>query len=157
MQRKHAFPGMFFIINERLRGPLYGSVFCAAPILSSRPAPSFPPSPSPGPVNQRSWLSPDGRQSVISNESEASLSLSVPPPFHAPLPPRVFPSHLLCGLSVPPSAPLLSLYSLCFPPEEVTSVVSVCPKEGEHQTWLSRSHKARCARPHRGRPGIIYK
>lgn len=100
MQRKHAFPGMFFIINERLRGPLYGSMFCAAPIRS-RPRPSFPPSLSPRPANQRSWLSPAGRQSVISNESEASFSVC-PSLFSCPLASSSF--------SIPPS-----LWPLCSP------------------------------------------
>lgn len=108
MQRKHAFPGMFFIINERLCGPLYGSMFCAATILSSLPAPSFPPSPRP--VNQRSWLSPYGRQSVISSESEASFSIH-PAPYSCPL--ASSSSSISLSLGFPP--PLPSLYSLCFP------------------------------------------
>lgn len=114
MQRKHAFPGMFFIINERLRSPLYGSMFCAAPILSPRPAPSFPPSPSLDlSIKDHDWARMAGSQS--SAMKVRPHSLSVPPPFHAPLPPEVFPSHLLCGLSVPPLLPRCPCTVCVFP------------------------------------------
>lgn len=77
MRRKHAFPATFFIINERLHSPPYGTMFCAAPILSPGPGPSFPPSPSPQPVNQGSWLSPDGRQAVSHQQWKQGLILCV--------------------------------------------------------------------------------
>lgn len=113
MQRKHTFPGMVFIINERHCGPLYGRMFCAAPILSSGPAPSFPPSPSLNlSIKDHDWARMAGSQSSAVKVRPSSLS--VPPPFHAPLPPQVFPSCLLYGLDpLPPF--LLSLYILCFP------------------------------------------
>lgn len=77
MRRKHAFPATFFIINERLHSPPYGTMFCAAPILSPGPGPSFPPSLSPQPVNQGSWLSPDGRQAVSHQQWKQGLILCV--------------------------------------------------------------------------------
>lgn len=118
MGRKHAFPAMFFIINERLRSPPYGTMFCAAPFLSPHPAPSFPPSPFPQPVNQWSWLSPDGRQAVSHQQWKRGLILCLSLLlFMPPCLLKFF--HLMVSVASlgPPRSPPspLSLYSLCFP------------------------------------------
>lgn len=117
MWRKHAFPAMFFIINERLRSPPYGTMFCAAPILSPRPAP-FPTLSFPSTCQSEIMIEPGWQAGSQPSAMKARPhSLSVPPPFHAPLPPEVFPPHGLCGLSLSPHSPPppLCLYSLCFP------------------------------------------
>lgn len=102
MRRKHAFPAMFFIINERLRSPPYGTMFCAAPILSPRPAP-FPTLSFPSTCQSEIMIEPGWQAGSQPSAMKARPhSLSVPPPFHAPLPPEVFPPHGLCGLSRSP-------------------------------------------------------
>lgn len=130
MQRKHASPGMFFIINERLLSPPYGSMFCAAPFLSPRPVPCFPPSPSPPTCQSKIMIEP-GWQAVSHQHGKWGLVLCLSlPPFSCPLASWSFPPHLLRGPSVPDSpAPLLSLYSPPPPPPplEVTSADSTCP------------------------------
>ena len=97
---------LFFIINEwELQSPRLDEVLCSS---HSKP-PSFPPSSLPPPVNQRSWLSPDGRQSTISHESKACLSLLL---FMAPCLLKFF--HLFLSVASLTPLPKLSQYS--FPP-----------------------------------------
>lgn len=118
MRRKHAFPAMFFIINERLRSPPYGTMFCAAPFLSPHPCTRFPTLSFPSTCQSVIMIEPGWQAGSQPSAMKARPhSLSVPPPFHAPLPPEVFPPHGLCGLSWSPRSPPspLSLYSLCFP------------------------------------------
>lgn len=133
MQRKHASPGMFFIINERLLSPPYGSMFCAAPFLSRRPVPCFPPSPSPPTCQSKIMIEP-GWQAVSHQHGKWGLVLCLSlPPFSCPLASWSFsasPSPWPLGPPLPDSpAPLLSLYSPPPPPPplEVTSADSTCP------------------------------
>lgn len=160
MRRKHAFPAMFFIINERLRSPPYGTMFCAAPILSPRPAP-FPTLSFPSTCQSEIMIEPGWQAGSQPSAMKARPhSLSVPPPFHAPLPPEVFPPHGLCGLSRSPplsSASTVPVQSV-FSPEEAAAVVSICPKKGKLlQTWLPWRHEAWLSQPWGGSPGIINK
>lgn len=166
MRRKHAFPAMFFIINERLCSPPYGTLFCAAPFLSPHPAPSFPPSPFPQPVNQWSWLSPDGRQAVSHQQWKRGLILCLSLLlFMPPCLLKFF--HLMVSVASlgPPHTPHTQLSAFptvpvqfVFSPVEVAAVAGICPKKGKLlQTWLLWCHKARLSWPWGGRPGIINK
>lgn len=128
MQRKHASPGMFFIINERLLSPPYGSMFCAAPFLSCRPVPCFPPSPSPPTCQSKIMIEP-GWQAVSHQHGKWGLVLCLSlPPFSCPLASWSFsasPSPWPLGPPLPDSpAPLLSLYSP--PPPPSSSGSHVC-------------------------------
>lgn len=159
MQRKHASPGMFFIINERLLSPPYGSMFCAAPFLSRRPVPCFPPSPSPPTCQSKIMIEP-GWQAVSHQHGKWGLVLCLSlPPFSCPLASWSFsasPSPWPLGPPLPDSpAPLLSLYSPP-PPLLWKSRLRTVPVQTSSK-WLPRCHRALPARPQRGRPGIINK
>lgn len=160
MQRKHASPGMFFIINERLLSPPYGSMFCAAPFLSPRPVPCFPPSPSPPTCQSKIMIEP-GWQAVSHQHGKWGLVLCLSlPPFSCPLASWSFPPHLLRGPSVPPSPTLLLPCCPCTvpPPHPLLwkSRLRTVPVQTSSK-WLPRCHRALPARPQRGRPGIINK
>lgn len=152
MQRKHAFPGMVFIINERLCGPLYGRMFCAAPILSSGPARSFPPSPPLHlSIKDHDWARMAGSPSsaVKVRPSFPSLPLFMPP-YHL----KFF--HLAFFMA--PQQPLPSCYPCTF-------FLLLCGKShicsqllsNRSSNFFKRGCKAWLPRPHRVRPDIIWK
>lgn len=104
---KTRFPFSLSLMSGRCSPPNWMR-FYAAPILS---LPLFPPSPLPPPVSQRSCLSPDGRQSTISHESEACLSLLL---FMAPCLLKFF--HLVLSVASLTPLPKLPQYSFVFAP-----------------------------------------
>ena len=126
---------MFFIINERRRSPPYGSMFCAAPFLSRRPVPCFPPSPSPPTCQSKIMIEP-GWQAVSHQHGKWGLVLCLSlPPFSCPLASWSFsasPSPWPLGSTPRPTLllPCCPLYSSPPPPPpplDVTSTDSTCP------------------------------
>lgn len=104
---KTRFPYSLSLMSGRCSPPTRDEGLCSS-ILS---LPLFPPSPLPPPVNQRSWLSPDGRQSTVSHESEACLSLLL---FKAPCLLKFF--HLMLPVASLTPLPKLPQYSFVFAP-----------------------------------------
>lgn len=141
MRSKHAFPAMFFIINERLHSPPHGKMLCAALILSSRPALPFPPSlPLNLSIRDHDLARMAGSQPSAMKARPHSLVLLL-------FMPLCLLKFFYLTVTVASLGPPLSSYStvavqFVSAPVEAASVVSIHMKEVKlFQTWLPLCHK----------------
>lgn len=118
--------------------PLYGTLFCAAPHSKPWcrtlffPTLSFPSTCQSGIMIEPGWQA--GSQPSAMKARPHSLCL--PPPFHAHLPPEVFPPRRPCGLHTKrPHPPLYCPTTVSTPPHspmEVAPVVSAGQTPSKH-------------------------
>lgn len=92
--------------------PPYGTAFCAAPHSKARcrtlffPSLSLPSTCQSGIMIEPGWQAGSQPSAVKARPH----SLCLPPPFHAHLPPEVFPPRRPCGLPFPSPSPTLPFH-----------------------------------------------